>query len=1631
MARIDGSFQQGYASPSVRAEKDSGFSLHAGGEVARVAQAPGQEEEVVRFNMFDIGMAPPLPQDIFSRAVRGLADGVGHVVGEVFGIRESSEASRRAPMLVHELRQRGVEVGPEGDIAIPDTAEGGAKFADLVILSHGPGDLSLYPGLNGLQRFRDPTVLEEAGFSDAFIQGFLDKADEHVRAAGFTALGAFWGLAGGVAGGRNSSPYRALNDAVNRPNGPPERTDLSNHAGTTVDLQRSPDGVYRAQQPNAGAATRTPQVEIAPRNPAGSAQMTQPPSGPTLGAGTLAGGAASPARGEGSLATPSATSTGQISTDQAPAAGSGSASPTQASPTQASPTQAGSSQIGAPDESPSVEELRAAAARANKLETLQDVSVDSGPYDWEGTGNVAEQFNAANAGTGNIAIRVPVDRNFGEIGSSREVALIAGSAFAVANQIAAMKASGHVPEDFDIAGAARQVGADFDEALQAEANLRANAIAVANPITLGGTSTYVQPDRSAAIAAAHAYNQASSGAGNIAVPLDINRTVSSGETSATGVSNEVWVGPPDQLARFVETMTAQGRLAGNPDLGQLLRNAGIDGSFPERLRATHDLRAAQAEAQDPATLFGSSVGVFASAADAQRAAVEFNGAPDPADHLRLYAPLTRPITGPSGDEGSEGTTGTAHAVFQAPAEYLRGFFDAMQEQGRIPEDISFDQLLRLSGIEQTFATRTAAQGAQHPTLTQANEQQSGHAADVFSQKIHPLLTLGEHRSWEDYAQRFPDIVDLVQRAGIDASPAAAAAAVRALIGGAYAQDVVARLRDGSGGTEAPEVAPLTTATDTGRDAGDLPAVLDRVAQLAREEWDGGLSQLTLPELSQMTQVLRSAVTSDDPEAAWRRDEIVGALGDIETATGLAPDPLLGVDLADPAALVTFVRGRAAEEWDGGLRNIPRADLDRMAMTLDNAVRSQPEELAFIREDIRSALAAVRDAGGRAFPTPVRQGDAGYETMPRPVDFGLPAAEYTFIGEDSRGEPVWRGADGRNVGPFSTEPSGDLANPVTEAPVKPKFPFNPTAPGALAPLDLYRLPSFEGTPVERAPATEATDASDASELTEAQRDFVEATISYIRDVLRIDFRAGLNFNLADPVTRLPMTRASAVIGVDTIRELNNNKSEILEAARTGDHRTLLDIFSKAIGVGARLGEAIHEPQVVRQIIAGLFGARGAGMNSAFQWKATTLEQEAEKAFVGEPSPFVFTPKERMGGVDVSEPGFAQVRGRLSWNVTPVEPVEGEPAPTDIFGSTVGEKYRVEVDTPIDKTMFELYTPRISLGPIESPSAEYREELANGLVIPAGALVPAEMVDIFDRAIGNGLIQMRFQVPYEKDQRDRDLLADEIALALSGFSSILDGLQLENVEAHYEPGLRARVSAPPGREIDGRRTIDANFLPMENLANWMVSVVTDGEVALPGARAVNSEADPAARFAPDALHGYRDKVRIKLSVGPRLNLGDIARISPAIYYVRESRPDAATQLMRSNEEASLTFENAVGEKREVPVPTWIAMMVGRWVEPGRIEAFLGVNPLPAGGIVVPPAGTESLRGYLMSRWREGSEEVRAAIADFMAEHMGGAEPAIADNATLYPNVKDALIRLLHRIAEPLPAIDGDDRAIEGDR
>ncbi|HMB11842.1 hypothetical protein [Saliniramus sp.] len=1124
------------------------------------------------------------------------------------------------------------------------------------------------------------------------------------------------------------------------------------------------------------------------------------------------------------------------------------------------------------------------AADQHPVPTGYDVSIARPLENWDVAGRVASQHNAS-AHPRDIVVRVPLERQLGPDDSLREIALLRGDAIALQEQIGRFVEAGTMTPDFDLAGAARQVGINWEAARLAAAEMRVRAVALDHPLTIAGYTTFAMPDAARAERESLQWNRSTPSEGMVALPLVIMREIADGAGGTIPVrSHEVWFGPPERARGAIEALAAQRRLAGDQSLAHILARAGLSDSFAAREQAGLDLRAAQIEMEQPTRFDGVDVGIQPSREAAISAVLDHNAEARPGlDPQWLYLPLENRITGPGLPPDARGRV---HAIYaNASFDQLEAFYQRMRETGRIGPDVSFDRLLREAGITRRFAA--------------ARQQEADDRAQTPMREETGIAP--SHPDNPGEAAHFPPPVRVAAEA-------------------------------------------LT---------------------ISRE-----------------------------------------------------------INLEEPGEIIDFVRDRRLDAWEGdGLDDVDPDALDAAAATLYALDFSSPGGIGFFDDDLRMAMDAIRRAGGRAFPAPVAPGEPGYDAMPRAIDYGLPDRGYVYAGIDDAGHPVWRGEDGRHVGPFAREPVGAFANPVRDSgPAPIRFPFNPTAPGPLVPLaPPGALAGYD--PIMTAPVTR-------EDLAPQSRDMLDTLIGMIRDA-GFDLRGGLNVSIRDPFAGLQVLRSTGAVGLDTLRALNARRGAIIEAAASGDVRTLLDIFAHALGVGARIGEGLHEPQLVRLALQELIGLRGLGINSALQWKASALEGYAERSFLGEESPFRFTPDTETLALERQEPGFAEIEGHLALDVTPLPPEEAAGA-VDIFGNSDSDLYRLNADLRIGKTMFEFYTPALEIGPLGLPGAEYREELAEELIIPAGSILPREFVAVIDRAVGDGRFSMRFQTLYTEAPDEQAELFRQIneglvsGEPLAGQPGFLEEFGAQNVEATHNPGFRARLSAPPGRIPGGRDTIDANFLPSEHFVSWLVGLVTGGAVHLPMDRAVPGEFDVAARFAPDVLHGYADKVRIKLNLGPSTSFGDIVGLRTAFYLVRESRPEARTALMRSHDSATVTFEDRSAEQRAIDVPVWLSMMLGHAVAPGQVEAALGLQPLPPGGIVIPPGGSASLRDLLQRAWHAGGPEEREAAAGFIADHLAGPEPDFVDGHTLMPELKDELIEVLYRIAKPQNALAQPEQA-----
>jgi glycerol dehydrogenase-like iron-containing ADH family enzyme len=115
-------------------------------------------------------------------------------------------------------------------------------------------------------------------------------------------------------------------------------------------------------------------------------------------------------------------------------------------------------------------------------------------------------------------------------------------------------------------------------------------------------------------------------------------------------------------------------------------------------------------------------------------------------------------------------------------------------RGRDLEAAKTDAINRFNDGKLPGFGSTAPQPTQTPLLSQQSTD-----AD-FTRRVLPLLTPQEQQQWREYEKNNPSIVTIVREAAHDATDADRAEAARALIKGAYGQDVVAWLRDGGLGS---------------------------------------------------------------------------------------------------------------------------------------------------------------------------------------------------------------------------------------------------------------------------------------------------------------------------------------------------------------------------------------------------------------------------------------------------------------------------------------------------------------------------------------------------------------------------------------------------------------------------------------------------------------------------------------------------------------------------------------------------------------------------------------------------------------------------------------------------------------
>jgi hypothetical protein len=684
---------------------------------------------------------------------------------------------------------------------------------------------------------------------------------------------------------------------------------------------------------------------------------------------------------------------------------------------------------------------------------------------------------------------------------------------------------------------------------------------------------------------------------------------------------------------------------------------------------------------------------------------------------------------------------------------------------------------------------------------------------------------------------------------------------------------------------------------------------------------------------------------------------------LQQALSILRGPQTHPDPHDVFGILKWVGDNWSDQLDA-----PPAIRDQMYKTLYEASLSTDPALRDVRDQIRHAMSELNASGARAFPS---RGDVTFGTglaedlSELGPKLGVPDGE--FLGPDTRGNPVFQTGNGGRVGPFY-EVAGRLA-------------------------------------AEARPAVEAAPLTPLGHFWQ----------SFDRAGEFVDLRFGVGVSIKDPLTNNPVFRGSLVGGRETINTIREATRDVVpgEAPRPG----FVETATTAVGLSCRVAECVEEPRIVSQLGLNLIGLRGFGVNSALQFKVDSLEKEAIRALRGEDAPFNF----RLAAedpVDLSVPGTVVVRGRLALDVDEV------PNQVDAFGNSDGRKFVLNQDLTIDKTLRELYLPKLELFGVSTPGMEYREESAGKIVIPANTIVPEAFVQIVNRRIGNE-IEVSMPGSFPDTEAGRAAALHEIQQSLAGNPSSVSGIAPEEFTAEMVDGFSQRISSVPGARLTGFNNLDINFLPGEGIVgdiyNGIRSFVGRSPNATP--RSLPGTNDPVNAILNDALHGYNKKVRFKVDIPfLRADAGPV-NIRTAFYLVRERQEDMRTALMSSNERAMLGFASDMGSPREVAVPTWLATMVSQSGKPGHLEAELGMIPFPAGGIVVPPGGVDSLRGFLMDEFQDGTDAERQAIMSFLGSHMNGANGRIRDNATLMPQDRDDLIELLHMIADPVRALPGD--------
>jgi hypothetical protein len=553
---------------------------------------------------------------------------------------------------------------------------------------------------------------------------------------------------------------------------------------------------------------------------------------------------------------------------------------------------------------------------------------------------------------------------------------------------------------------------------------------------------------------------------------------------------------------------------------------------------------------------------------------------------------------------------------------------------------------------------------------------------------------------------------------------------------------------------------------------------------------------------------------------------------------------------------------------------------------------------------------------------------------------------------------------------------------------------------------YRLAEFRGSSdmaLARSFRTEAAVPVPAEGRTQAA--------AFLREFLGVDVRVGMSGRVRDPITQDNLARGSVMVGVDTLDLLYRNRDVIADAVMRGDTTQLNQTLTESLGVGWRFNEAFLDTQMTRYT-AGL----GIGSNSALQFKTQTLVRNAlesqagvaNTAFVFEPMPL--RPGDPAGGYSDRASGITTgdfVTGRVRLNATEVTL---QPGQVDVFGNRFegGRYYRLEADLPLDKLMSETYASIPDQVPLLGGlGLERRAETTTRYTIPAGSILPAELVENINQRVGGLGLTLRVAPGAEDTVRNAlpQFYGHEgEAVAPGAVDPSLFRVDIAN------NGV-ARVSSVPGNALFDPNdpfgglagttgTVDVNFFEGDPIRAAMGTVARDlgmdnplPHSFVPGVNNLfDAITDPAA-------HSNSNKVRITVR-GPAVVDAEVAALNPTLQFILEGQQRSRTGPFGMTLDPLLNDPVAGGRSAEITrervdadtvvsstfeAPEWFARTLARQI-----------NSIPVGG-------TEAIRETLADRRPYLTPDRQQVLDEFVANEL----PRLTDQR---PLTADQSARLL---------------------